>query len=83
MNIAQQKDRSKKVQQQCSVYFCMKMIFKTCLFWLIWALKFLILMILTLTKYHQNLLRDCPLSLLSMVKLFSSLETKMIVKLPN
>ena len=45
--------------------------------------KSLILMILTLTKYHENLLRDGTLSLLSMVKFFSSLEVKMILKIPN
>ena len=40
-------------------------------------------MILTVTKYHENLLRDSPLSLLFTVKLLSSLETKMILKIPN
>ena len=39
-------------------------------------------MILTMTKYHKNLLRDSPLSLLFIVKLFSSLETKMVLKIP-
>ena len=42
-----------------------------------------ILMILTMTKYHENLLRNSALSLLSTVKIFSSLETEMILKLPN
>ena len=50
------------------------------IFLLIWPLKCLIL---TMTKYHGNLLKDSPLSLLSMVKIFSSLETKMILKIPN
>ena len=36
-----------------------------------------------LTEYHGNLLRDSPLSLLSIVKLFSSLETKKVLKIPN
>ena len=40
-------------------------------------------MILTMTEFHENLLRDSPLSLLSIVKLFSSLETKMILQIPN
>ena len=40
-------------------------------------------MILTMTKYHENLLRDSPLSLLSIVKLFSSLETKKVQKVRN
>ena len=40
-------------------------------------------MILTRAKYHENLLKDSPLSLLSVVKFFSSLETKMILKTPN
>ena len=40
-------------------------------------------MILTMTKYHENLLRDSHLSLLSVVKLFSSLETKQVLKIRN
>ena len=40
-------------------------------------------MILTMTKYHENLLRDSPLSLLSIVKFSFSLETNMILKIPN
>ena len=40
-------------------------------------------MILTMTKHHENLPRDSPLSLLSMVEFCSSLETKMILKIPN
>ena len=40
-------------------------------------------MILTMTKYHENLLRDSPLSLLFIVKFFSSLETMMALKIPN
>ena len=43
----------------------------------------MILMNLTMTKYHENLLRDSPLSLLSTVKIFSSLESKMILRIPN
>ena len=34
-------------------------------------------------KYHESLLRDSPLSLLSIEKFFSSLDTKMIRKVPN
>ena len=40
-------------------------------------------MILILTKYHENLLKDSPLSVLSLVKFFSSLETKVILKMLN
>ena len=72
-----------QVQQQCSVYFCIKIFFKSWFVWLIWSFECLILMILTMTKYHENLLRDSPLSLLSIVKFFSSLETKMVLKIPN
>ena len=53
------------------------------IFLLIWPCKCLILMILSMTKYHENLLRDSNLSLLFVVKYFSSLETKMILKIPN
>ena len=52
-------------------------------FWQMWPLKCLILMILTITKYHENLLRDSTLSLLSIVKLFSPLKTKMILNITN
>ena len=40
-------------------------------------------MILTVTKCHENLLRVSPLSSLSIVKFFSSLETKKMLKIPN
>ena len=40
-------------------------------------------MIVTITKCHKNLLRDSTLSLLSTVDFFSSLETKMILKIQN
>ena len=36
-----------------------------------------------MTNYHENLLRDSPLSLHTMVKFISSLETKKVLKLPN
>ena len=36
-----------------------------------------------MAKYHGNLLRDSPLSLLSTVRLFSSWETKIILDIPN
>merc|ERR1711989_110701 len=71
------------IQQQCGVYFCIKIFFKSGFVWLIWPFECLILMILTLTKYHENLFRDSPLSLLFMVKFLSSLETKMVLKIPN
>ena len=35
-----------------------------------------------MAKYHENLLKDSTLSLLFTVKFFSSLETKMILKIP-
>ena len=38
-------------------------------------------MILAIVKYHENLLKDSTLAWLFIVKFFSSLETKMIVKL--
>ena len=40
-------------------------------------------MILTITKCHENLLRDSPSYLLSVVKFFSFLETKKVLKIPN
>ena len=43
----------------------------------------LILLILTMTKYHKNLLSDSPLSLIFIVNFFSSLETKTVLKIPN
>jgi len=70
-------------QQHCSVYFCTKIIFKSWFFWLIWPFECLILMFLTMAKYHENLLKDSTLSLLLIVKFFSSLKTKMILKTPN
>ena len=36
-----------------------------------------------MTKYHENLLKVSPLYLLSMVKFLSSLETKIVLKVPN
>ena len=36
-----------------------------------------------MTKYPENLLRDSPLSLLFIVKFFSSLESKTVLKIPN
>merc|ERR1711989_126446 len=71
------------IQQQCSVYFCIKIFFKSYFVWLIWPFECLILMILTMTKYHENLLSDSPLSLLFIAKFFSSLETKMVLKTLN
>ena len=38
---------------------------------------------LTMFEYHENLLSDSPLSLLSTVNFFSFLKTKMIQKIPN
>ena len=40
-------------------------------------------MILTMAKYHENLLKDSTLFLLFMVQFFSPLETKIILKRPN
>ena len=40
-------------------------------------------MTLTMTKYHENLLRDSPLSLLSIVFFYSFLATKMMLKIQN
>ena len=40
-------------------------------------------MILTIAKYHENLLKDSTSSLLFIVKFFSPLETQMILKTPN
>ena len=40
-------------------------------------------MILTMPKYHENLLRESPLSSFSMVNFLSSLETKKILKISN
>ena len=57
--------------------------FQIMLFWLIWLFKCLILMILTMAKYHENLLRDSTLCLLFIAKSFSSLEIKVILKMPN
>jgi len=36
-----------------------------------------------MAKYHENQLRDSPWPLLSLVKFFSSLETNIILKIPN
>jgi len=36
-----------------------------------------------MAKYHENLLKDSTLALPFMVKFFSSLETMMILKMPN
>ena len=52
-------------------YSCINMIFKS-----------LILMVLTMTKYRENLLRDRSTVSLSIVNHFSSLETRMILKIP-
>ena len=73
-----------QVQQQSSVYFCIKMIFDSWLLWLIWPYKWcLISMMLTMTENHENLLRESTMSLLSLVKFFSCLETKITLKIPN
>ena len=40
-------------------------------------------MILTMAKYHENLLKDSTLSLLLIAKFFSSLKTKKILKTRN
>ena len=53
------------------------------IFWRIWPFECLILMILTMAKYHENLLKVSSLSFLFIVKFFSSLKTRMILKTPN
>ena len=53
------------------------------IFWPLWPFECLLLMILTMTKYHEHLLKESTLSLLSMVKFFSSSETKIILKIPS
>ena len=40
-------------------------------------------MILTIAKYHESLLKDSTLSLLSVVEFFTSSESKTILKLSN
>ena len=70
-----------QVQHQFSVYFCMKINFKSWFLWLIWPFECLILMILKVTKYQEYLLRDSPLSLLFAVKFFSTMETKKVPKI--
>ena len=59
------------------------MIFASWFFWLIWPFKCLILMILTMAKCHENLLKESILSLLFIVKFFFPSETKIILKMPN
>ena len=84
MKMTQQKDENLvQVQQHYSDFFCVKIVFKSQFFWLIWPFKCLILMILTIAKYHEILLKDSTSSLLFIVKFFSSLKTKMILKTPN
>ena len=63
-----------QVQELYSVYFCLKIFFESWLVWLIWHFECPILMILTMTKFHENLLRDSTSSLLSKVNFFSSLD---------
>ena len=72
LKTTKQKDENLvQVQQQCCVDFGIKTIFKSWFFWLIRPYKCLILMILTMTNYYENLLIDSPLSLLYIVKSFS------------
>ena len=71
MKITKQRYRNLvQVKPRRSVYFCTKTIFESRFFWLIRALECLIWVILTMTKYHKNLLRDSTLSLLSIVNFF-------------
>ena len=72
-----------QVQPRYSVYYCIKIFFKSWFVWLIWPFECLILMIFTTTKFHENLLRVSALSLLFISKFFSSLETKTLVEIPN
>jgi len=84
MKMTLQKDENLvQVQQRYSVYYCIKTFFKSWFVWLVWPFECLILMILTMTNYHENSLRDGPLSLLSIIKFFSSLKTKKVLKVPN
>ena len=53
------------------------------IFWLIWPFQCLILMIMPMADDHEILLKASSLSLLSMVRFFSSLKIKMILKIPN
>ena len=61
--------------------FCIKMILKSWLFWLIWSFSCQIMTILTMAKFLENLLKDSTLSLfdiLNIVFLLSSLfDSKM------
>ena len=66
-----------------SCLFLHKNCFWIVTFWLIWPFQCLILIILTMAKYHENLLKDSTFSLLFPVKFFSSLKTKMRLKTPN
>ena len=69
MKITKQKDRNLvQVKPQCSLFLDHDF------FWLVRPLECLIWVILTMTKYHENLLRDSALSLLSIVNFFTSLE---------
>ena len=55
MEMIKQKDKTLvQVQQQCSIYFCIKLNLESSIFWLIWPFQCLILMILTMAKYHEN-----------------------------
>ena len=84
IKMTQQEDKNLvQVEQHCSVYFCMKIILKSRLFWLIWPYKSQIFMILTIATYHENLLKDSTLPLLFIVKFFSPLETQKILKTPS
>ena len=65
MKMTEQEDENLViVQQHGSDYFCIKIIFES-FFGLILPFKCPILMILTMSKFHKNLLRDSTLYLLS------------------
>jgi len=51
--------------------------------WLIWPFQCLILTVLTMTKYLENLLRDSTLPFISFAKKFLSQAVLMILKIPN
>ena len=70
-------------QWQCGVYFFIKIFFKSWFVWRIWPFECLILMILTMTKHHDNLLRDSTLCLLFIVIFFFFLWNQDDYKIPN
>ena len=54
----QKQENLVQVQQEYSVYFCIKMIFKSWLLWLIWPFQCQTIIILTMAEFVGNLLED-------------------------